>query len=294
MILMIWEIFSVFVFPGLLAAVFMGFIYEGVLRKITARMQHRIGPPIWQPFFDWIKTMTKENTTPKAGNGFLMTLCPIISFDSAMTAVLFVPIAGVPAITFEGNIFIFLYFLLQAVVFLAIAGFASGSPFGIIGSIREITQIVSYEFPFILSVITIGFFSAFAIEPFVSLEFPFAAVGFILGIMGKSGLAPFHIPEAEQEIVAGPITEYTGPRLGIVQLAKAALLWVSISSATVMLFGGGNILWFFAKSFIIILILAFLKNIFSRLRISQAFKLYWFVVMPLVLIDLVRALVGLW
>ncbi len=286
------EIFSVMVFPGLLAAVFIGLLYEGIVRKITARMQHRRGPPVWQPFLDWIKTMTKENITPKAANGFLMTLCPIVSFAAAVSAIVFIPVASLPAISFEGNIFVFLYFLLLSVIFLAIAGFATGSPFGIVGSIREIMQIISYELPFIISIITIGFITNFQIVPFSAFYYPFVILGFFLGILGKLGFPPFHVPEAEQEIVEGPLTEYTGPRLGILQLAKASLLWVLVSSAVVMLFGGGTVIEFFIKSLILLFVLIFIKNIFSRAKINQVFKFYWLVVMPLVVIDLVRVLIG--
>ncbi|NOX71077.1 MAG: NADH-quinone oxidoreductase subunit H [Candidatus Micrarchaeota archaeon] len=291
---MFWEAFSVVVFPGLLAAVFIGFLYEGIMRKVTARMQHRRGPPIWQPFLDWIKTMTKENITPKAGSGFLMTLCPIVAFASAVMAVMFVPIAGFPSIGFEGNTFVFLYFLFQSVVFFAISGFATGNPYGIVGSIREIMQIISYELPFVISVITIGLFSSFTVKPFIVFTFPFAFIGFILGVMGKLGIAPFHIPEAEQEIIEGALTEYTGARLGMFQLAKAALLWVSVSAAAVMLLGGGNLIIFLIKSLIILFILTFLSNIFARMRIDHAFRFYWFALVPLVLIDLVRAFLGIW
>ncbi|MBN2101544.1 MAG: NADH-quinone oxidoreductase subunit H [Candidatus Aenigmarchaeota archaeon] len=288
---MLPEIFSVLIFPGLLSAIIIGLLYEGIGRKITARMQHRRGPPIYQPFFDWIKTMTKENITPKAGNSFLMTLCPIVSFAAAVSAIIFVPVTGF-SIGFEGNVFVFLYFLLISVVFLAVAGFATGSPFGVIGSMREVMQIIAYELPFIISVITLGFISGFQIVAFSAFYLPFTVFGFMLGILGKLGLPPFHIPEAEQEIVEGPMTEYTGPRLGMFQLSHAALVWVLISSAVVMIFGGGNIIEFFIKSLLILIVLMFIKNVFSRAKINQAFKFYWLVVMPLVLIDLVRVLTG--
>jgi len=289
---MLSEIFSIVFFPGLLSAIIIGLLYEGIGRKITARMQHRRGPPIYQPFFDWIKTMTKENVTPNAGNSFLMTLCPIVSFAAAVSAIAFVPVAGFNAIGFEGNVFVFLYFLLISVAFIAIAGFATGSPFGVIGSMREVIQIISYELPFIISVITLGFLSSFQISAMNVFYLPFTVFGFFAGILGKLGFPPFHIPEAEQEIVEGPMTEYTGPRLGMFQLSHAALLWVLISSASVMIFGGGNIIEFFIKSLLILIVLMFVKNVFSRAKINQAFKFYWLVVVPLVIIDLVRVLTG--
>ena len=285
--------FAVLVFPGLLSAIAFGFLYEGIMRKITARMHHRRGPPVWQPFFDWIKTMGKENITPSHANGFLMTLCPIASFAAAAAATVFIPVSSIYAVNFEGNIFVFAYFVLLSVVFLAIGGFATASPFGIIGSVREITQIISYELPFITSVVALGFLTNFTVSPLVSLAYPFATAGIILGVMGKLGLPPFHIPEAEQEIVEGPLTEYTGPRLGLFMLAKAALLWALVSFSAVILLGGGGVIDFFIESFIILFLLIFLKNIFSRLRISQAFKFYWMIAMPLIAIDLARIILGM-
>lgn len=291
---MLHELISILVFPGLISAVMIGLIYEGITRKLTARIQSRKGPPLWQPFLDWIKIMTKENITPKQANGFLMTLCPVVSFASAVTAILFIPFPGFFHFEFQGNIFMFLYFLIISVAFLAISGFATASPFGVMGSLREIMQMISYEAPFVVSLITVAVIGSFYSMPFTAIFYPFSIFGFLLGIMGKLGWPPFHIPEAEQEIVEGPFTEYTGPRLGMIRLAKVTLLWVLVSSFVILYLGGGDIVVFFIKSILVIVILSVLKNIFSRLKINQAFRFYWLVVLPLVIIDLVRVLLGLW
>lgn len=289
---MLAALFQALVFPGFLAAFIMGFLYEGIARKVAAHAHHRIGPPVWQPFMDWVKLMSKENILPKQGIGFLMTLCPIVSFASILTVVLFIPVAGYVLFSFPGSLFVVIYFLVMYSAFFAVAGFATGNPFGYVGGVREITQIVSYEFPFIVSLLTIGFMTGFEVVPFSSLSFPFTFLAFLTGVQGKLCLPPFHIPEAEQEIVSGHLTEYSGPRLAMFELAKAVGFWVLISLGAVYLLGANSILTFFANSLILLVLIIIIRTIFARLRISQAFRLYWFVIGPLALIDLIRVIIG--
>jgi len=289
---MIEILFQMLVFPGLAAAFAIGFLYQGIERKVSAHAHHRIGPPVWQPFMDWVKLMSKENIKPKHGIGFLMTLCPIISFASLLTVILFIPIGNFVLFSFTGSLFVVIYFLVMYSVFYAFAGFASGNPFGYVGGIREIMQIVSYEFPFIVSLLTIGFLTNFRVVPFLSLEFPFALFAFLAGVLGKLCLPPFHIPEAEQEIVAGHLTEYSGPRLAMFGLSKAIGFWVLVSLGAVYFLGANGLISFFACSLVILAVLIIIRTLFARLRISQAFRLYWFVIGPLAVIDLVRVIVG--
>lgn len=285
-------LFQALIFPGFLAALAIGFLYEGIVRKIAAHAHHRIGPPVWQPFLDWVKLMSKENIQTKQGVGFLMTLCPIISFASLLTVILFIPIAGFGLFSFQGSLFMVIYFLIIYSAFFAIAGFATGNPFGYVGGVREITQMISYEFPFIVSLLTLGFLTGFEIVPFLSLHLPFAFLAFITGIQGKLCLPPFHIPEAEQEIVSGHMTEYSGPRLAMFELSKAIGFWVLISLGSVYFLGASNIVTFFVNSLLLLVLIIIIRTIFARLRIYQAFRLYWFVIGPLAVIDLVRVMVG--
>jgi len=289
---MLGFLFQALVFPGLLAALMIGFLYEGIVRKVAAHAHHRIGPPVWQPFMDWIKLMSKENIKTKSGIGFLMTLSPIVSFASLLTVVLFIPIAGSVLFSFQGSLFVVIYFLVLYSLFFAVAGFATGNPFGCVGGIREVTQIVSYEFPFIVSLLTLGFLTGFEIVPFLSLNFPFAFLAFVSGVLGKLSLPPFHIPEAEQEIVSGHLTEYSGPRLAMFELSKAAGFWVLISLGAVYFLGAQSLPSFFANSLVLLALIITIRTVFARLRISQSFRLYWFVIGPLAVIDLVRAVIG--
>jgi len=287
-------LFQTLVFPGFAAAFIIGFFYMGVLRKAAARMQHRVGPPIRQPFLDFFKLMSKENITTKDAVGMLATLCPIVSFAAMLTVAMFIPIVGFQLVTFPGSLFVVIYFLVTASAFFAISGFAAGNPFASVGSIREVTQLFAYEFPFIISLVTLGLLTGFQIVPFSALAFPFTFAAFMLGALGKLSLPPFHIPEAEQEIVAGPTTEYSGPRLALFELARAASFWVLISLGAVMFMGADGAMSFALYSLAILMLFALFRVIFARMRIAQALRLYWFVIAPLALIDLVRVMIGMY
>lgn len=291
---MITELFHALVFPGFLAAFLIGFLYMGILRKISAHMHHRIGPPVWQPFIDFVKLMSKEDIRPRDSFGSLMTLSPIVIFAAMMTVLLFIPVGRFFMLSFEGSMFVVIYFLIMAGIFFAFAGRASGSPFGSVGSIREITQIFAIELPFIISLLTVGYLNAFDIKPFLALQFPFAFFAFLVSLQGKLALPPFHIQEAESEIVAGPMTEFSGPSLAMLELGKSVSVWVLISLGAVMFMGANSLLTFAVSSLILLFLVVVIRNVFGRLKIDQSFRLLWFVIGPLALIDLLRVILGLY
>jgi NADH-quinone oxidoreductase subunit H len=291
---MLQEIFFLFVFPGLLSAGFFGLFYEGIARKVSARFQNRVGPPLWQPFLDWVKLMSKENITPRNGTGFVMTTCCVVAFAAPLAAMAFIPAAGLSLAYFPGNLLIVIYLLVIYTLSLSLAGWASGSPYGSMGSIREMTQMFGYEFPFIVSLFAVGVMTGFQVSPYLAWQMPFALLAFLISSMASLSFAPFHVPDAEQEIVGGPLAEYSGPRLGMFSLAHAIKFWAIVSLGAVMFLGGGPLEWFLLKSLGLVLFLSVAKNVFARLRIEQSFRLLWFGVAPLAVIDLLRAMFGMW
>jgi NADH-quinone oxidoreductase subunit H len=291
---MITELFQALVFPGFAAAFIFGFLYQGVLRKTTARMQSRRGPPVWQPFIDFAKLMTKENIEPADSFGPLMAISPVISFAAALTVVLFLPIGGAAVISFGFSLFLVIYLLILSGVFFALGGLASSSPFGSLGAAREIMQMISIEFPFIISLVTAGVLTNFTVRPLNMLQFPFAFIAFIVCLQARLALPPFHIQDAEQEVVAGPLTEYSGPRLAMAELGKATTLWVMISLGAVLFLGADSLITFAAGSIILFAIVILARVVFARLKLDQSFRLFWLVIGPLAVIDLVRVLLGLY
>jgi NADH-quinone oxidoreductase subunit H len=153
---------------------------------------------------------------------------------------------------------------------------------------------ISYELPFIISLLTVGFITGFVVSPFLAWEFPFAFAAFLLSVMGILSISPFHVPDAEQEIVGGLFAEYSGPRLGMFLLAKDVMLWSLVSIGAILFLGGGPFEWFLAKSLALLLAVIAIRVALARLRIDQVFRLFWLVIGPLAMIDLIRAIFGIW
>jgi NADH-quinone oxidoreductase subunit H len=287
------------VFPGLAFMLTMSFLYTGILRKVAARMQNRIGPPIWQPLLDFLKLLGKEDLVPEqAKPGF--TLWPVLALSSAIVAGLMVPIAMTTQIPFQGNILIIFYFLAMSSVFLYLAGFSSSNPFAGIGSVRKITQAIGYEFPFLISILVPAIFVS-SLNPLkISSEqisgvwfagvFPFAFIAFLVAVLAKTETPPFHAPAAHQEIVAGYYTEFTGTRLAFIELTHFVKLFVLISLGVALFLGfTPDIFIFFIKSILLLLVITLSRVVFSRMRIDKILVLAW-IFGALALIDLVRVL----
>lgn len=142
---------AVLLFPGGVFALVLGLALKGVDRRVAARLQSRIGPPLAQPFFDVIKLGFKRTTVPEVASQNVFLYAPLVGVISVLLAVALVPITGVytpaPAI---GNLLVLLYLLMIPGIVLMIAGSASGSPYGAIGFSREMALMIAYEGPLVL------------------------------------------------------------------------------------------------------------------------------------------------
>ncbi|NOR85191.1 hypothetical protein GQ473_03670 [archaeon] len=291
--------FEILIYPGILFILFTSLFLSGIFRKITARMQSRIGPPIIQPFYDTIKLFGKENIRPaQAKNGF--HIWPIISLTSIIIAALMIPIAGITALN-TGDLLIVLYFVALSSITLYIAGFSTGNPFGHIGATRGIIQMVAYEFPLILSVLMPAVFLKTLSIDAINLAqitgawnitlYPIAGIIFLTAIIAALELPPFHIPQAHQEIVGGYTVEYTGTNLAYIEISHMIKMFVLITLAINTFLGGAVTLSvFLAKTFGILIIFAFIRTLLARLRINHVLKFYWILGYLLIIIYSVRLL----
>jgi len=293
----LFSLFSILIYPGFLFLFIGSFVYAGLLRKLAARMQGRIGPPIWQPFFDFIKLLGKQDITPQQAKiGF--TLWPLIAITSAVIAGLLTPIAGTVALFRGGDIILIVYFLSLASFSLYLAGLSSSNPFGVVGAKRGIIQMLAYEFPFIAAlavpVLRVSTLSPYVVNIFqqqygyMAVLYPFAALAFFVSILAKAEIPPFHVPEAHQEIVSGYSTEYTGTRLAMMDATHMIKLFVLIALGVAMFFGGsGSILGFVLKTLVILVAVALSRVLLARLRIDHVLKFCW-IFGFVALIDLAR------
>jgi NADH-quinone oxidoreductase subunit H len=295
------SLIHIFVFPGLLFVLVISLLYMGIMRKLAARMQNRIGPPIWQPFLDVIKLLSKENIDPEnARPGF--TLWPIVALASILVVALMIPIAGLAPLATSVDIIVIIYFFALTSLSMFMAGFSSGNPFAVTGSVRGLVQIFSYEFPFVISLIVplifLGTLSPIIVNAYqlqagwLAFSFPISAAVFFICLLAKMEIPPFHVPNAHQEIVGGYHVEYTGSRYAFMEIAHAIKAFVLISLGIAMFFGGSANIWFFLlETFIFLFVLSVIRVIAARVRINQTLKIYWFLGFVVLIELIVRLLI---
>ena len=237
-----------------------GLMYKGVDRKLSARMQGRVGPPLRQPFLDIRKLFTKENIVPENAIPWVFNLAPLIGLVGTITILLYIPLGGFPPLASgQGDLILILYLLMIPSLAMVIGGFASGSPYATVGAQREMATMIAYEFPLAIIIITMAWklsisttggtgienvfaMSTLATTPVWSVAGPTAFIGFLILLFvlvlvtpAELSKIPFDSPEAETEIAGGLLTEYSGRNLGMFYLTDSVKT-VVMASIIVALF----------------------------------------------------------
>jgi len=292
------------IFPGGLFLMNIGLLYEWADRKLVARFQSRVGPRWFQPIADTIKLLAKEEIIPHGVHKIMFLGLPIIALTGALTAALYVPLFGFKApFSFEGDLVVVLYLLSMMTLCIGLAGANTLSRFTIIGATRALTQMFSYEAPFLLALLgpaiaagtwNIGQINSYASNTiWLILAQPIGFIVALVGLMGKLELPPFDAPEAETEIVAGALTEYSGRGLALFRIGKNVELVVGLTLVVIFYLGGiGNPLEFVLKSAILFLVVTALQSMFARLRIDQTVGLWWRLGALMALLQLLAIIFG--
>jgi len=284
-------------FPAGISLILVGMFYEWIDRKLVARFQNRIGPRWFQPLADAVKLFAKEQIKPNIVNPFLFFGLPIIALAGALTAALYVPIMGLnPASSFDGDLIVTIYLLSLPTMCVGLAGWNTSGRFSLIGATRSLTQLFAYEAPFLLAMLgpalAAGSWQISTITEYTKSHWLILAqpVGFLvalIGLMGKLELPPFDAPEAETEIVAGALTEYSGRGLAMFKIGKYVELIIGLSLVSAFYLGGVNgVLEFLIKTLALLFIMSMLQVTLTRLRIDQTVGLWWRFGAILVLIQL--------
>jgi NADH-quinone oxidoreductase subunit H len=299
-------LFNYLIFPGFIFSICAGLMAGWVDRKVTARIHYRHGPPLLQNFWDIIKLCTKETIVPvQARTTFLF--CPYLGLISAgLVAALLGRTIILPLESFVGDLIVVLYLLMIPAIALILGASSSRNPLASIGASREMKLVLSYELPFILSIIVVIIKSGGAIKlgqildhqalfgsNILSLSGGLAFFVAIFCMQAKLGYAPFEISEAEQEIMGGVLIEYSGLPLAVFKLAKAVLLY-TLPLFLIMLFLGRDLSWWLIalKYIALLVVIILIKNTNPRLRIDQAMKFFWRVPTLLGAIAVVLAILG--
>ncbi len=272
------------IFPGLLFAVPAAWFFLWAERKAVAMMQGRIGPPFMQPFYDFIKLLGKT-TPPRSGvAGMLMKAWPLIAMAAAAGAVGLLPVLPSSG-GFEGDLILLLALLELPSICIIAAGFSSRSIFGEIGSAREAVLSVSYNIVFLLAIISIAASQhTFRLETLAQLPAsPLHWLGIaaiLVCLPAKLHINPFSLPNAEQEIYAGPMTEYAGPELAMWDLSHG-LEWVASTGLVATLVAPHITIWWLAAitfcvlSFGVVLLLSVAAAATARLQIDTSVRFFW-------------------
>ena len=301
---MIETLFYIVVFPGFIFLCLFALFAEYVDRILYARLQNRAGPPWFQPFADFIKMIAKEDIVPVKANPWMFTFAPLFSLTAAATAFMYIPLWKVqPLCSFQGDLIVVLYLLTIPTLAFFIGGWYSTSLFARIGSVRTITQLFAYEVPLFMSVLSAALLSdSWALKDIMAFyhQHPyysaFNIIGFgvaLIALLAKLEKAPFDIPEAETEIVAGWFTEYSGRLLAFLKLTVDVEMIVgcSLVAAVFLPFGSSEpTIGFFVylfKVLAVVAMLALLRTVLARLRIDQMINFCWQYVVPLALLQLI-------
>jgi NADH-quinone oxidoreductase subunit H len=295
---------SLMIFPGGLFLLLSGLIYEWADRKLVARFQNRVGPRWFQPLADVMKLLSKEEVVPHGVQKALFIGLPVAALAAALTAALYVPMAGLkPSFSFTGDLIVTIYMLGLMTLCLGLAGANTASRFSVIGATRTLTQLFSYEAPFMLALLgpaivaktwqisEINLYTDGHIWMILSQPIGFLVA--LVGLMGKLELPPFDAPEAETEIVSGALTEYSGRGLALFRLGKNVELVICLTLVSAFFLGGlGNPLEFVLKTAALLLVVAGLQSLFARLRIDQTVGMWWRLGALMALLQLLVLIIG--
>jgi NADH-quinone oxidoreductase subunit H len=299
-----WLFFTV-VLIGFVLAMVMGAIY--IERRVLGRMQSRLGPNRTGPFgllqvvADGIKLLLKENIVPSNADKVVHVLAPVVALVPAMMIFAVVPFQD-GALLADLNIGILYIVAISSIstVGVFMAGWGSNSKYSLLGAMRNIAAVVSYEIPMVLAIVGVvlvaGSLSMNDIVlaqniPFILLQ-PLGFLIFFTAGCAEINRSPFDLMEADSEIVAGFHTEYSGMRFVIFYMAEYTEA-IAISAIITTLFLGGwrgpllpPWLWFIIKVIIVFFLMVWTRTTLPRVRIDQLMALAWKFLLPLALINL--------
>ncbi len=303
-------LFSYLIFPGLLFSAVVGLLTTWVDRKVTARVQWRVGPPWYQPFADMVKLLGKEIVVPAGAKRTGFLLMPLVGLAAATLASTILWRVNLnPTSSFIGDTIVVLYVLTIPAIAMILGASASGNPLGILGASREMKLLFAYELPLVIAVLTtvykVGSFSLESIiqhqaQEGIMLGSASGVIAFIVTIFcvqAKLTFVPFDIPEAETELAGGSHIEYSGGALAIVKLNMAMMFFV-LPIFLITIFWGGiaftglRILTSILKYVAIVVILVLIKNTNPRVRIDQAVRFFWGPMFVLSVIAMILAALG--
>jgi NADH-quinone oxidoreductase subunit H len=311
------DILQILIFPGILFLLVLAFFYEWVDRKLFAKVQNRYGPlhtgpaGLFQPVADFVKLLSKEDIVPTICDKLIFSAAPIIYLTLPLTALFVIPIATNSAVAgFEGDLLLIMFVFTLMIITVFLAGWSSMNRYSIIGGVRAILQMMSFEIPMglaligpaiaakSLSISTISQWQSTATWTILLQPIGFSVL--VICLLAELESAPFNIPEAESEVVAGWLTEYSGKKLAMFRLGRNLELILASALIAALYLGGiqqvafiPTPVIFLIKTVAVVLLLSFLRAIFARLRLDQSISGMWRYLLPLAILQIILILAGI-
>ena len=280
------NLFWILIFPGFLFTVCLGLIASWIVRKVSALVQWRVGPPLLQPFYDVAKLLGKETLVPQDAQRAVFMAAPLVGLAGVLLLSTMLWRTTITQSAFVGDIVVAIYLMALPSLALIFGSSASASPHAAVGTSREMKLVMSYELPLVLAFIVViiktgGRLNLAEIAQHTtvfSISNMLAFLVALLCVQAKLGFVPFDIAEAETELGSGVLMEYSGALLAVWKVMQAMML-VALPLFLVMVFLGGfgaSILAGIGKYVLVLVLLILIKNTNPRVRIDQAMKFFWF------------------
>jgi NADH-quinone oxidoreductase subunit H len=300
----------ILIFPGFVFTLAVGLLAAWLVRKVSALVQYRVGPPVYQPAADVLKLMGKETLMPQDAQPTLFILAPLAGFSGVLLLATMLWLAAA-RVTYVGDVIVAMYLMVLPSLALILGSSASGSPHAAVGASREMKLVLSYELPLVLALLVAIIQTAGRVEsgaplslvalaehaPVLSISGFLAFLVALLCVQAKLGFVPFDIAESETEVAGGVLIEYSGALLAVWKLMQTLML-VALPLFLVVVFLGGirlsgwALLWGIGKYVLVLVLIILIKNTNPRVRIDQALRFFWFYSGTLLAAAVILAMVG--
>lgn len=263
-------------------------LIEGVLRKLKALVHSRIGPPVTQPYLDLLKLLGKEDL--RTSRGWLSAVAPAVTLGSVLVLATLVPMGAHAPLGASGDVIVLISVAAMSAALLILAAFATGSPYASMGGSREMMLLLSVE-PVMAVALVVAAFKAGALTTAQILDWQvahgptlsmaLAGVALLLALQAQAGKLPFDIAEADQELMGGPLVEFSGPRLAVLRWT----LWAKQLVFTFLLVElfvpwprvglyPADLALALVKVLVVLAVVAVVDVVNPRVRVEQAMRYY--------------------
>ena len=284
--LILYKVFGAVV--TFILAFVVGMTYMGISRKITARVQNRFGPPIYQNFIDALKLFSKKTAT---NHGIMQHMGPAFLMVASVMALMIVPVLNgnrfFTNLNFHGDLIFLLYIMVFGPLGMALGAGQTGNPNSAIGVTRGLSQMVGFEIPWVMALVALMIqFETTSITGLMDIQVetgiwlmfssPFAFLAAVLAMLGMFRYSPFDIVGAPTELASGPVAENGGKYLFTMMSSSSVFAFVKLTLyVDIFLGGANNLIELLIKTFAIYMIPLLYGLVSPRYRTDQAIKYFW-------------------